>query len=138
MLKITNNISIPLTEITIKSIRAQGPGGQNVNKVSSAIHLSFDVNNSSLPESYKKCLTNVADSRLSSNLVFVIKSQEYRTRSKNLTAAYARLKLWIQQNTKVAKRRYASKPKRSSIEKRLKLKKQRSRIKSMRNKNNFN
>ena len=91
MLKISLHVSIPDEEIEISAIRSQGAGGQNVNKVSSAIHLRFDINASSLPDFYKQRLLRLHDRRISKEGVIVIKAQKFRTREKNLEDALLRL-----------------------------------------------
>ncbi|MDP3280492.1 MAG: alternative ribosome rescue aminoacyl-tRNA hydrolase ArfB, partial [Nitrosomonas sp.] len=91
MLRISDNLAIPLAEIEIQAIRSQGSGGQNVNKVSTAIHLRFDIKASSLPEIYKERLLNLNDSRISSEGVVIIKAQRYRSQIKNKEDALNRL-----------------------------------------------
>jgi ribosome-associated protein len=91
-IRISAQLSIPDNEIVISAVRSQGAGGQNVNKVSSAIHLRFDVRASSLPESCKQRLLSLRDQRVSKDGVIVIKAQQYRTREKNLEAAISRLR----------------------------------------------
>ena len=88
---ISSHLSIPLAEIDVQAIRAQGAGGQNVNKVSSAIHLRFDINASSLPELYKERLRQLRDRRISSDGIVVIKAQRFRSQEKNREDALARL-----------------------------------------------
>lgn len=137
MIKINNNITITRNELDISAIRSQGAGGQNVNKVSTAIHLRFDINASSLPDTYKRRLRASNDHRLSHGSVMIIKAQNHRTQEKNLKEACDRLKYWILETTKVRKKRRPTKPKKSSIEKRLKQKKQRGKIKATRGKGGF-
>ena len=90
-LKISSHVSIPLTEIQFQAIRAQGAGGQNVNKVSSAVHLRFDIEASSLPDSYKAGLRKLRDQRITGEGVLVMKAQRFRSQEKNREDALARL-----------------------------------------------
>jgi ribosome-associated protein len=133
-IRISAQLSIPDSEIVISAVRSQGAGGQNVNKVSSAIHLRFDVRASSLPESCKQSLLSLRDQRLSKDGVIVIKAQQYRTREKNLEAAISRLQEMVRQATARVKKRRATKPTRSSQQKRMDRKSQRGRTKSLRGK----
>ena len=133
-IRISAQLSIPDSEIVISAVRSQGAGGQNVNKVSSAIHLRFDVRASSLPESCKQSLLSLRDQRLSKDGVIVIKAQQYRTREKNLEAAIDRLRDMISQATTRAKKRRATKPTRSSQQKRLDRKSRHGRNKTLRGK----
>ncbi len=132
MLKIANNVFIPDNEIEFSAIRAQGSGGQNVNKVASAIHLRFDINASSLPEFYKQRLLALHDKRINKEGVIVIKAQQYRTQDKNREDALERLRELIERVTIVQKIRRATKPSKGSQRRRLESKAQRSKIKALR------
>ena len=134
MLEISNNIFIPDNEIDISAIRAQGSGGQNVNKVSSAIHLRFDINASSLLEFYKQRLLNLRDKRITKDGVIIIKAQKYRTQEKNRDDALERLKEIIKQVTVIQKTRRATKPTRGSQQRRMDSKAKRSKTKALRGK----
>lgn len=129
-LVITNSISIPLKELELKAILAQGAGGQNVNKVSSAIHLRFDIAASSLPEAWKQRLLAFSDQRISDEGVVVIKAQHFRTQEKNREDALQRLKQLILTAVAVKKPRKATKPTKASNRRRLEGKALRGRIKS--------
>ena len=105
MLRISSNVAIADSEIEISAVRAAGPGGQNVNKVASAIHLRFDIGASSLPEFYKRRLLVLGDRRISREGVIVIKAQQFRTREKNLEAARGRLQELVKSVAVTRKRR---------------------------------
>lgn len=134
MLKISNRVFIYPHELEFNPIRAQGSGGQNVNKVSSAIHLRFDIKNSSLPEFYKERLLAYRDQRITKDGVIVIKAQNSRDQERNKEDAKQRLLELIQAATVVEKARRATKPTRSSQRKRVDKKTQRGQIKKNRGK----
>lgn len=134
MLDITPALSIPDDEIDLSSIRAQGAGGQNVNKVSSAIHLRFDINTSSLPDIYKERLLALSDQRISKEGVIVIKAQQFRTMEKNKEAALARLREIILAVTVEQKARRPTKATKGSQRRRMDSKTKLGEKKSLRGK----
>ena len=137
MIFISNTISLNEHEVDINAIRAQGAGGQNVNKVSSAIHLRFDINASSLSDSHKQHLLESNDSRVSKDGVLIIKAQQFRTQERNKIDAFERLQQFIITATQVSKTRRPTKPSKNARSKRMDKKTQRGMTKSLRGKVDF-
>ena len=131
-LRISNQVCIPLAEVDIQAIRAQGAGGQNVNKVSSAIHLRFDINASSLPDVYKERLMGLSDQRITSEGVIVIKAQRFRSQDKNRDDALTRLQDLVKGVAVTRKKRRPTKPSRNSQKKRVDRKTKHGQLKSLR------
>ena len=134
MLIVNRDTKIPLSEIQITAVRSQGPGGQNVNKVNTAIHLRFDILESTLLEGDKERILTYSDKRISDKGVIVIKAQNHRTQERNKQEAFDRLQLLLQKALNRKKYRRPSTPSYGSIKRRLKKKSERKEIKNLRKK----
>lgn len=134
MLKISEQVTIPNSEIEISAVRSTGAGGQNVNKVASAIHLRFDIKSSSLPYLYKHKLLKLKDSRISQDGIIIIKAQQFRSELQNREDALKRLKKLIKSAIATKKRRIKTKVSNSANRKRLDNKAKRSQVKASRRK----
>ena len=132
MLQITRRTHIPLSEIDLSAVRSQGAGGQNVNKVASAIHLRFDIHASSLNPLFKERLLKLEDNRITKDGVVVIKAQQHRTQEQNREDALNRLKQLIKSVTVTPKKRKPTRPSRSARKKRIERKKKRGQKKALR------
>ncbi len=132
MLHISHHVAIPDSEIDIHAVRSQGAGGQHVNKVSTAVHLRFDIAASSLPEFYKEQLRLLKDHRISREGVITIKAQQHRSQEQNREDALARLRELIQRAAAPRKKRTATKPTKGSQQRRVEHKKKHGRLKSLR------
>lgn len=133
-LKVSNSVTLNPDEIILDAVRAQGPGGQKVNKTSSAIHLRYDIHASSLPDFYKERFLELDDGRITKEGVIVIKAQRHRTREQNKEEAISRLVELIGSVNVTRKKRIATRPSYSAVKKRLQAKKKQGEKKKQRGK----
>lgn len=137
MIQISNTVSIAESEVELLPIRARGAGGQKVNKTSSAIHLRFDINASSLPDYFKRGLGRLHDQRISADGIVVIKAQQYRTQEQNRVDAIVRLVALCESAVVVRKARRTTKPGKGVVKRRVDSKTRRGKIKADRRKPDY-